>query len=169
MLECNKTTYRDNFPGYTGHIPYKGEVIGKTVGASNDLIKSILTTEPPTHQNLSPISYDDYSHYNRDYFNENFSREYQLEEDQVFSNSSKDANTWIGGAKYKIYPQHVPGFKAHVPGIYSSNIYGLGYSKSTAVAIKGDYSKGADFTPTERYKTSARLSFSKPKIRSGNE
>ena len=30
-----KNMYREYFPGYCGHIPFKYEVIGKTVGATN--------------------------------------------------------------------------------------------------------------------------------------
>ena len=166
MMDNKTSIYRDNFPGYSGHIPYKMEVIGKTVGASNDHIKKILTTEPPNEAILRPMAYEDYSLYNHDYFNENFSRNYNLEEDKIYSNKSKEAETWVSGAKYQIYPQHIPGFKAHVPGIYSSNIHGMGYSKSTAVAIKGDYNKTADLKPEERYVTTTRNYYGKPKTRS---
>ena len=31
-----KNMYRENFPGYMGHIPYKYEVVGRTVGATNN-------------------------------------------------------------------------------------------------------------------------------------
>jgi hypothetical protein len=168
-MNDNKTNMcRDNFPGYMGHIPLKNEVIGMTVGASNDFIKKLITTEPSKEEVLFPQMYDDYSYYNKDYFNQNFSREYKLEENKIFSNNSKGADTWIGGSKYKIYPQHVPGYKAHVPGIYSSNIYGLGYSKSTAIAVKGDYCKKIDFPSKERYLSTTNKFYPKPKVREGN-
>jgi hypothetical protein len=166
MIENKTSTYRENFPGYMGHIPYKNEVIGKTVGSCNDHIKMLLTTEPPKEEIIRPIAYDDYSHYHRDYFNENFSKEYKLEEDRVYSNKSKEADTWINGSKYKIYPQHIPGLQSHVPGIYSSNIHGMGYSKSTAIAIKGEYCKTADVPSKERYKSSTGSSFTNPRVRS---
>ena len=35
-----KNLYREYFPGYMGHIPFKYEVIGMTVGATNNYIKS---------------------------------------------------------------------------------------------------------------------------------
>ena len=150
MNESKTTHYRDNFPGYMGHIPYKNEVIGMTVGATNGFIRTLLTTEPPKNDILRPIAYDDYSHYNKDYFNDNFSKDYKLEEDKVYSNQSKEADTWVAGSKYKIYPQHIPGYKAHVPGIYSSNIHGMGYSKATAVAVKGEYCNKADMYSDHR-------------------
>jgi len=167
MIENKSATYRDGFPGYMGHIPYKKETIGMTVGATNNHIKNILTVEPNKEEIMNPIKYEDFSIYNKDYFNENFCRDYKLEEDQIYSNTSKIADTWIKGSKYKIYPQHIPNYKAHVPGIYSSNIHGMGYSKSTAIAIKGDYCKKSDLPKEEKYKSTFKAYFEKPKIRSG--
>ena len=159
--------YREDFPHYSGHIPYKkNEVIGMTVGATNNYIQTILSKEPIKEQTLIPLTYDDYSFYNKDYFNDNFSREYELEEEAVFSNKSKDAESWIGSSKYKIYPQHIPGYKAHIPGVYSGNIMGMNYAKSTAVAIKGDYCKGFDTQPEDKYKSCNMLYFKSPKMRS---
>jgi hypothetical protein len=167
MLENKSSVYRDNFPGYMGHIPYKKEVIGMTVGSTNDHIKQLLTTEPPKDQNLHSIKYDDYSYYNKDYFNQNFCRDYKLEEDAINSNKSRDAETWVAGSKYKIFPQHIPGYKSHVPGIKSSNIHGMGYSKTTAIAIKQDYVKSADVPSEERFKSTNTLYYknSKPSER----
>lgn len=160
--------YREDFPSYSGHIPYKkNEVFGMTVGATNQYIQNILSKEPIKEEVLVPLTYDDYSYYNKDYFNETFSREYNLEENRVFSNQSKDAETWIGSSKYKIYPQHIPGYKAHVPGIYSGNIIGMSYAKSTAHAIKGDYTKGFNNeNPDDKYKTFNTLYYGKPKTKS---
>lgn len=167
MNEKKSKQYREDFPHYSGHIPYKkNEVIGMTVGATNDYIKQILSKEPVKEEVLVPLTYDDYSYYNKDYFNDTFSRDYKLEEEKVYSNQSKDAETWIGSSKYKIYPQFIPGYKAHVPGLYSGNIIGMGYSKSTAVAIKGDYCKGFNSNPDDKYKTCNSMYFSKPKLRS---
>ena len=49
-----KSIFREDFPGYEGHIPYKYSIIGKTIGATNDTIKDILTTEPPKDISLLP-------------------------------------------------------------------------------------------------------------------
>ena len=40
-----KSLYREYFPGYMGHIPLKNEVIGMTVGATNNYIKSSYLCE----------------------------------------------------------------------------------------------------------------------------
>ena len=163
----SNSNYREDFPHYSGHIPYKkNEVIGMTVGATNDYIQKILSKEPVKEEVLMPLAYDDYSYYNKDYFNENFSRDYKLEEEKVFSNNSKDAETWIGSSKFKIYPQHIPGYKAHVPGIYSGNIVGMNFSKSSAVAIKKEYPKGFNSNHDDKYKTYNHIYYGKPKMRS---
>ena len=160
-----KSNYREDFPGYQGFIPYKYSIIGKNVGATNEAIKSLLTDEPPKETLIRPGESKDYSHYNRDYYCDNFDRSYPLEEEKIYSNKSKDAKTWISSDKYKIYPQHIPNVQTHVPGIYSSNIYGMGFSKASAIAIKKDYNKGADCTNEERYKTTNQSIYSKPKMR----
>lgn len=132
----SKVTYREFFPGYGGHIPLKGEVIGRTVGGTNEVIKKILAEEPPNEEVLVPSIQDDYRYYQKNYYNANFAKDYKLEEETIYGNNSKEARTWENGYKYEIYPQHIPGLKAHVPGVYSSNLFGQTYSKMTAKAIK---------------------------------
>jgi hypothetical protein len=104
-----KSIYREYFPGYMGHIPMKNEVIGLTVGATNEYIKSHIDREPNYTEKIVPSVLHDYSNFDKNYFNNILSKEYYLEEDQAFSNRSKVSKTWIKGSKYQIYPQHVPG------------------------------------------------------------
>ena len=103
-MQEKKTIFREYFPGYHGHIPMKNEIIGMTVGATNEQIKSILNRQPPFEDQLIPSALSDYTYYGKNYFCENFSKDYKLDEDQIYSNKSKDAKTWINGSKYKIYP-----------------------------------------------------------------
>jgi len=107
----SKLIYRELFPGYMGHIPMKNEVIGLTVGATNEYIKSYMEREPNYTENLKPSILPDYSNFEKNYFSNILSKEYKLEEDKAFSNKSKDAKTWINGSKYQIYPQQLPGKK----------------------------------------------------------
>lgn len=104
-----KMVYREYFPGYMGHIPLKNDTIGMTVGATNDHIKKILNKEPPHEDQLVPSPNSDYTFYNKNYFNDNFSKDYKLEEDKIYSNRSAEAKTWISGSKFQINPQHIPG------------------------------------------------------------
>ena len=104
-----KSIYRELFPGYMGHIPMKNEVIGLTVGATNEYIKSYMERDPAYSDKLVPSTLNDYSTFNKNYFTNSLSKEYPLEEDKAFSNRSKESKTWINGSKYQIYPQHIPG------------------------------------------------------------
>ncbi len=101
--------FREFFPGYMGHIPMKNEVIGLTVGATNEFIKGYLDREPNFNEKQKPSVLNDYSTFNKNYFTNTLSKEYPLEEQKAFSNNSKDSKTWINGSKYQIYPQHIPG------------------------------------------------------------
>jgi hypothetical protein len=163
--------YREYFPGYMGHIPMKNEVIGMTVGATNKFIKGYFTKEPDYEQTFVPSIYKDYTYYNRGYFNEGMSKAYELEEDKIFSNRSKEARTWISGNKHRLYPEHIPGYTGHVSGIEpagkkGSPIFGMSYAKATSKAIKGEYSKDIDVPPEERYTSIQKASFGVPKMRS---
>ena len=61
------------------------------------------------------------------------------------------------------------GYKAHIPGINSANIFGQSYAKTTAVAVKDEYCNKVDLPPNERYQTISKQYFTKPKIRSIEE
>lgn len=169
-----KSLYREYFPGYMGHIPLKNEVIGMTVGATNNYIKSSLTKEPDYEQTFIPSTKPDYTYYNRGYFNEDMSKNYPLEEDKIFSNRSKEARTWICGSKHQLYPEHIPGYTGHISGIETttkkgSNIFGMSYAKATSVAVKGDYTNSTDLPKEERYLSEMKDKFVPPKRRSDEE
>jgi len=169
-----KGYYREFYPGYMGHIPYKYEVIGMTVGATNDHIKSLLRKEPDYEKTFVPSNRKDYTYYNKDYFSESMAKSYPLEEDSIFSNRSKNARTWICGNKHVLYPEHIPGYTGHITGIETttrkgSNIFGTSYSKASSIAIKGAYCNQTDLPVNERYKSEMKDKFQKPKIRSFSE
>lgn len=169
-----KNLYREYFPGYMGHIPLKNEVIGMTVGATNNFIKSFLTKEPDYQQTFIPSIYRNYTYYNKGYFNEEMSKGYELEEDKVFSNRSKEAKTWINGNKHQLYPEHIPGYTGHVSGVEpagkkGSSIFGVSYAKATSIAVKGNYSKEIDVPPEERYTSLQKATYTAPKMRSKEE
>lgn len=63
----------------------------------------------------------------------------------------------------------IVGYKAHIPGIGSANIFGQSYAKSTAVAVKGEYCNKVDLPFDERYQTISKQYFTKPKVRSEEE
>ena len=169
-----KGYYREFYPGYMGHIPYKYEVIGMTVGATNSHIKSLLRKEPDYEKTFVPSNKTDYTYYNKDYFSPTMSKSYPLEEDKIYSNKSKDARTWICGNKHVLYPEHIPGYTGHITGIESnlkkgSNIYGTSYSKASSIAIKGSFCNMIDLPVSERYTSEMKERFQKPRMRSFSE
>ena len=169
-----KGYYREFYPGYMGHIPYKYEVIGMTVGATNAHIKSLLRKEPDYEKTFIPSNKTDYTYYNKDYFSQSMSKNYPLEEDKIYSNKSKDARTWICGNKHVLYPEHIPGYTGHITGIESnlkkgSNIYGTSYSKASSIAVKGAFCNQIDLPVSERYTSEMKERFQKPRIRSFSE
>ena len=169
-----KGHYREFYPGYMGHIPYKYEVIGMTVGATNDHIKSLLRKEPDYSKTFVPSNKVDFTYYNKGYFNEGMSKSYPLEEDKIYSNRSKYARTWICGNKHVLYPEHIPGYTGHVTGIETttkkgSNIFGTSYAKASSIAVKGDYCNRTDLPVNIRYMSEMKDKFQKPKMRSFSE
>ena len=169
-----QSLFREYFPGYMGHIPYKSEVIGMTVGATNNHIKSLLTKEPDYKAQLEPIPDEDYTYYNRRYFTKDISKAYPLEEDKIYSNLSKDARTWISGQKHVLYPEHIPGYTGHLSGLEindrkGSEIFGSSYAKGSSIAVKGNFCNDADLPQNLRYISEMKDKFVKPKIRSVNE
>ncbi len=56
-----------------------------------------------------------------------------------------------------------------MPGITSANLYGKGYSRTTAISVKDEYNKGQDCDSKERYKTSSQMVYIKPQTRSEKE
>ena len=163
--------YREYFPGYCGHIPFKYEVIGKTVGATNYHIKSLLTKEPDYSQTYIPSINKDYTYYKKDYFNSDFAKGYELEEDKIFGMRSKEARTWIDGNKHQLYPEHIPGYTGKLTGIEPAGkkgcpIFGQSYAKSSAISIKGNYNKDIDVPPEDRYLSVQKKNFVVPQMRS---
>lgn len=166
--------YREYFPGYKGHIPYKYEVIGKTVGATNYHIKSLLTKEPDYSETYIPSINKDYTYYHNNYFNDGFAKGYELEEDKIFGMRSKEARTWIDGNKHQLYPEHIPGYTGHLTGIEPAGkkgcpIFGTSYSKASAISVKGNYNKDIDIPPEERYLSTQKNSYQVPQMRSKDD
>ena len=169
-----KNMYREDFPGYSGHIPYRYEVIGKTVGATNYHIKSLLTKEPDYSQTYIPSINKDYTYYKKDYFNDDFAKGYELEEDKIYGMRSKEARTWIDGYKHQLYPEHIPGYTGKLTGIEPEGkkgcpIFGTSYSKASAISIKGNYNKEIDLPPKERYLSTQRFNYVVPQMRDKND
>ncbi len=83
----------------------------------------------------------------------------------IFGNSSKKAITWISGPNHELCLQHVPGYKGHVPGILSENVFAKGFGKTTQIVIGQTNPRGHDLPAKIRFKTTQRDEFSEKKFR----
>ena len=61
-----QSTYREDFPGYQGHIPYKFSIIGKTVGATNETINQPFFVHQTTLTFLTMIGIITVTHFTED-------------------------------------------------------------------------------------------------------
>lgn len=98
---------REYLPGYTGHVPLKNDLFGKSAGTINkeicqsggiedNMTRLTLKEAILGHSNL-PVS----AKMNKD----------------VYGNWSKLSKNWIAGPTDKIRRQHVPGYTGHVRGM----------------------------------------------------
>jgi len=77
----------------------------------------------------------------------------------TLSNRSKEGKTWIGGHTQDLKPQHVPGYKGHVPGIHSENVFGRTYGHTTGKIIAREHNVGNEITNEDRFTTTTRQEF----------
>ena len=134
-------------------------------------IDSFITKEPDYSQTYIPSINKDYTYYKKDYFNSDFAKGYELEEDKIFGMRSKEARTWIDGNKHQLYPEHIPGYTGKLTGIEPAGkkgcpIFGQSYAKSSAISIKGNYNKDIDVPPEDRYLSVQKKNFVMPQMRS---
>jgi len=154
-------TRRDLPPGYTGHLPFRQELIGVTTGQANksslvqyELNSSFQSGALGTAAQLMLNSTRDVSPHKKI-------------EDQIYTeqklmsmgNKSRDASTWIGGPQHSIRDQRVPGYTGFLPGIHSENVYGKSYTKCSAASLNNKIAKGFDFSPEKRYQSVNQRSY----------
>ena len=150
---------RQYLPGYTGHVPAKNELFGKTAGSINaDIISAGGIGENLGRQALKesmagktdlPTS----SKMNKD----------------VFGNWSRYSKNWVCGPTHNVRQQHIPGYTGHVRGMVSADSLSKSYARVTAHLfsrnhpISDETDKKARFTSTQRneYKLSNNRRFGK--------
>ena len=54
---------------------------------------------------------------------------------------------------------HIPGYQGYIPSVKAENLYGETYGKTTFKSSIGDYSKGLDVEPKEKYRSVHRDQF----------
>jgi hypothetical protein len=151
MEKYNK---KEIIPGYTGHIPFKQDTFAITAGIVNKQLVAKTDTLSAGTSN------------ERKYFNEEANNINEKGADRLkLGNRSSYGPTWIGGPTHMLYAQHVPGYQGYVSGIYSENLFGKSYAKTTQKAIKQNYPKGFDINPEAKYKSYYESAFNENKNR----
>lgn len=145
-------------PGYSGHVPRKNDLFGITAGDANNILiqkrgaDNFFSSggQRPVDWNKKPVR--------------NLSQSTNLRADAMkYTNWSKKAPNWICGPKHEIRTQHIPGYKGHVHGVKTENLYGKAFARTTASAINKStraYSSSQRMSPRDTFTSSNRKEFS---------
>ena len=141
--------------GYTGFVAGKKDVYGCTVGETSRQLKHEsykYTNFTADNEAKSGINR------NRAYYS---FKPAPVDEDlkATLGNRSKEGATWIGGHTQMLKPQHVPGYKGHVPGIHSENLYSKTFGNTTSKIMSKEHIVGNNIPKNERYTTTAQAEF----------
>jgi len=183
---------KDYLPGYTGHIPYRKEIYGCTIGDINKIVSG-----KPT-QKVTNFDVDEYrgamhEHYmsqqvlpttGQSIMNTGAQAPPPFGQRTLYSNPPpKDVDTlniqytnvsnkgenWIGGPINNVTAHQMPGYQGYIPSIKAENLYGNTYGKTTAISINKEYPKdpGVGKPPlgVDRYKTQNRADYGKENFR----
>lgn len=114
-------------PGYTGHVPTKNDFFGMTAGEVNKTILYTGGIEIPqaTISKNSTHSIGFYPSTPSKRGGKN------LPPTDIYGNHSRLAPNWIAGPTHELCLQHIPGYKGHVPGVVSENLFCKSYAKCT--------------------------------------
>jgi hypothetical protein len=148
---------KDYLPGYTGFVARKKDVYGCTVGETSRQLKHEsfkFTNFTADNEAASGINRNKafYSH-----------KPAPADEEMkvTLGNKSKEGATWIGGHTQNLKPQHIPGYKGHIPGIHSENVFAKTYGQTTSKIIAREHIVGNNIPLEERFKTTTQEEFSR--------
>jgi len=147
---------KEYLPGYTGFVPKKKEIYGVTLGESSRQ----LNHESFKYTNFTADNEASSGINRHKWF---YSAKPAPAEEHLkvtFSNRSKEGQTWIGGHTQNLKPQHIPGYKGHVPGIYSENQFAKTFGETTGKIIGQEITKGNNIPNSERFRTTTQEEFS---------
>jgi hypothetical protein len=152
---------KDYLPGYTGFVAGKKDVYGCTTGETSRQLK---------HESYK---YTNYTADNEAISGINRNKAYysfkpapvDQEMNTTLGNRSKEGATWIGGHTQMLKPQHIPGYKGHVPGIHSENLFSKTFGNSTSKIMAKEHTVGNNISNAERFTTSTQAEFSNKNFR----
>lgn len=146
-------------PGYSGHIPFKQDLIGLTTGESNrragedyvghfsgGMANHGASIMNPSNKGSMRSTIVDGS-------NEGYER------GKMVGNTSKMSSTWMNGPTHNIRNQCVPGYTGFISGVKSENLFSKSYAENTAKSFKTKITRGADFSPDKRFVSMSQKKF----------
>ena len=137
-------------PGYSGHIPFKQDLIGLTTGESNrkageDYVGFFSGSLASNGSAILKSNEGSMRSTCIDGSNEGFERS------RMVGNNSKNSNTWLNGPTHNIRNQCVPGYTGFISGVKSENLFSKSYAENTAKSFKTKITRGADLSPDKRF------------------
>ena len=140
---------REYLPGYTGHVPLKNDLFGKTAGCINREICVAGGNE----ENMGRIALKQSMMGQVDLPNNA-----KINKD-VFGNHSKYATNWISGPTHQVRRQQVPGYTGHVRGMVNRDSMSKSYARVTAALFAKKHPIEVDNTPKGRFTSTQRDEF----------
>ena len=140
---------REYLPGYTGHVPLKNDLFGKTAGTINKEINTSGGNE--TKMGFLTLKQTMMGQ-------PNLPARAKINPD-VFGNTSKYAKNWIAGPTHQIRRQQVPGYTGHVRGMVNRDAMPKSYAKVTAALFSRNHPIEVDNTAKGRFASTQRDEF----------
>jgi hypothetical protein len=138
---------REYLPGYTGFVPTKNNLFGKTAGSIN---REICLTGG-NHLELDNLE-----------INRLQKQELPTSKDinkDVYGNKSKNSVNWICGPTHEIRQQHVPGYTGQCRGFVNKDFMSKSYSKVTAELFAKQHPMGDQTDPASRFQATQRAAY----------
>ena len=153
MLNTKPTDFtKEYLPGYTGHVPSKNDMFGKTAGEIN---RDIVVAK-----GISPVVYQQSYKPDADRLYKDFKpNDNDDVRKDIYGNYSRYATNWISGPCHNVRKQYIPGYTGHVKGMISENIFSKSYARCTATAIGKKHPIGHDVQSRTRFHSQQRQEF----------
>ena len=140
---------REYLPGYTGFVPTKNDLFGKTAGSINREIcvaggkrEELDRMELERHREQSS----------------GLPAKAEINSD-VFGNHSRRSKNWINGPTNEIRQQHIPGYTGHCRGFVNKDFMSKSYAKVTAELFARNHPMGDDTDQRSRFTATQRAAF----------
>ena len=140
---------REYLPGYTGHVPLKNDLFGKTAGTINREIclaggqEETMGRIALKQSMMGHVDLPTNAKINKD----------------VFGNLSKFSTNWIAGPTHNVRRQQVPGYTGHVRGMVNKDSMSKSYARVTAALFAKKHPIEVDNTPKGRFTSTQRGEF----------